>query len=248
MLNINNDELKKLYFDKHTVVDIARLYNCCTCTIFKRVKNLGLSRERVDHIENIEGQRFGRLVALIFIRKDKFGKALWKVRCDCGKEKVINASGMKAGIVLSCGCYKKEKLSTGYEGLSGAYWRKIHKAALQRDFEFTITIKEAWELFLKQDKKCALSGVPLIMCTNNDQYYIQTASLDRIDSTKGYTLDNIQWVHKRVNFLKRDYPESELVFWCTKIANKLKDKFTDFDPNTLKEHRILHEDTQSIQT
>ena len=35
----------------------------------------------------------------------------------------------------------------------------------------------------------------------------KTASLDRIDSSKGYTEDNIQWVHKDVNQMKMDLPE-----------------------------------------
>ena len=36
-----------------------------------------------------------------------------------------------------------------------------------------------------------------------------TASLDRIDSKKGYTIDNIQWVHKDVNKMKMDLQEED---------------------------------------
>ena len=41
--------------------------------------------------------------------------------------------------------------------------------------------------------------------------YKGTASLDRIDSTKGYVRGNIQWVHKDINWFKRDYPK--ISFW-----------------------------------
>ncbi len=185
-------------------------------------------------------------MALRYIRNDKFGKAIWLVRCDCGKEKEINASGMKAGLVKSCGGYQRKKLSTGHKDISGAYWNKLRKAAVKRDYTFTVSLEEAWEIFQAQEGKCALSGVPTVLVTNNDRYYDQTASLDRIDSTLGYTKENVQWVHKRVNFLKRDYTEQELVFWCSKIAELKKDAFVELDPKTLIEKRPLNKNIQSF--
>lgn len=46
----------------------------------------------------------------------------------------------------------------------------------------------------------------------------KTASLDRIDSLKGYTLDNVQWIHKDLNYMKCDYEENEYIEWCKKVA------------------------------
>lgn len=46
----------------------------------------------------------------------------------------------------------------------------------------------------------------------------QTASLDRIDSSKGYIEGNIQWIHKELNWLKNDLDEMVLVDWCEKIT------------------------------
>ena len=80
--------------------------------------------------------------------------------------------------------------------------------------------KEAWELFEAQDKRCALSGVPLKFSTNiRDQRGTQTASLDRIDSSKGYVLGNVQWVHKKVNIMKNVMPEVELLEWCERVLS-----------------------------
>ena len=45
-----------------------------------------------------------------------------------------------------------------------------------------------------------------------------TASLDRIDSSKGYTKDNVQWVHKDINYIKRDLSDSEFITLCKKVA------------------------------
>jgi len=86
------------------------------------------------------------------------------------------------------------------------------------------------------------------MFPNNDKYYLQTASLDRIDSSKGYVLDNVQWVHKRVNFLKRDYSEKELLFWCNAISEKSACKLGDFVFESVeRERRPLNENIKVVK-
>ena len=51
-----------------------------------------------------------------------------------------------------------------------------------------------------------------------------TASLDRIDSSKGYTIDNVQWVHKKVNMMKKDMSDSEFIAWCNEISSYRKEE------------------------
>lgn len=46
-----------------------------------------------------------------------------------------------------------------------------------------------------------------------------TASIDRIDSSKGYTKDNIQWVHKNVNIMKMDQTMDQFLYICKKIVD-----------------------------
>ena len=48
----------------------------------------------------------------------------------------------------------------------------------------------------------------------------QTASLDRIDNTKGYIIDNVQWVHKQVNFMKGTMKQTEFIEFCKLISSK----------------------------
>jgi hypothetical protein len=45
-----------------------------------------------------------------------------------------------------------------------------------------------------------------------------TASLDRIDSSKGYVEGNVQWVHKRINIMKNDLSDSEFIEWCRVVS------------------------------
>jgi hypothetical protein len=176
------------------------------------------------NIKDLTGKRFGKLIVL---KKDsvnvKRGTADWLCRCDCGTEKVITSGSLRSGATTSCGCFRKEKMYKGYESLSGCLWERVKKGAKKRNLEFKITIKEAWELFEKQKRKCALSGVSIVLVRDlTRDRKKNTASLDRKNSTKGYTKDNIQWVHKRINQMKNKHSDSDFIEWCKKVANYVK--------------------------
>ncbi len=92
-------------------------------------------------------------------------------------------------------------------------WGGIKRAAKKRNIPWEIEIDEAWHIFIGQERKCALSGIPIGFDPGN-----KTASLDRIDSSLGYVSGNIQWVHKDVNNMKGVYPQSYFIDICTKIS------------------------------
>lgn len=56
-------------------------------------------------IENLAGQRFGKLSVVKLGRKSGNGDgAFWECKCDCGKECQVQASKLKSGHTQSCGC------------------------------------------------------------------------------------------------------------------------------------------------
>lgn len=60
---------------------------------------------------DITGQRFGRLIAIKRGENDKHGHTRWWCQCDCGSPlKLIDSAALRKGLVVSCGCNKKEKL------------------------------------------------------------------------------------------------------------------------------------------
>lgn len=106
-----------------------------------------------------------------------------------------------------------------YEGISKKYWSSLEFGARNRNLEFNITIEDGWNLYILQDKRCALSGVDIVFAEFSKYQIAQTASLDRIDSSKGYTIENIQWIHKAIQKMKWAYNEEEFIDWCVKIAD-----------------------------
>ena len=174
---------------------------------------------------NEKTNRYGKLVVLKRTT-NKGSTAAFLCRCDCGKESIVRGADLRNGHTKSCGCGcirqgDNNHNWTGHKEINGTYWAQSRRGAEKRNLDFNITIEQAWQLFLDQDRRCALSGIELEFATYTSKEE-QTASLDRIDSSKGYTLDNIQWVHKRINELKWNLTEEELLYWCQKITeNKL---------------------------
>lgn len=58
---------------------------------------------------DITGHRFGRLVALSKDTPDANKRTRWKVRCDCGAEKVVDGAHMRYGRIRSCGCLQADE-------------------------------------------------------------------------------------------------------------------------------------------
>jgi len=123
----------------------------------------------------------------------------------------------KKPIYNNCIEYKKNYFFRGYGNINLTYWTSVIKGAKNRNLCLEITIINAWDLFISQRGYCALTGLPIYLTYNSNQ----TASLDRIDSSKGYTQDNIQWIHKDINVkLKRNLSESKLREYCKLIVEK----------------------------
>jgi hypothetical protein len=88
---------------------------------------------------------------------------------------------------------------------------KKHNAKYLSDQrEFDITVPFLVDLLERQDGKCALSGLPMLTTTHRDECPDDARcnpnklSIDRIDSSHGYTEDNVQLVRWRPNSMKME--------------------------------------------
>jgi hypothetical protein len=140
-------------------------------------------------------------------------------RCDCGNRVKIRSSCLKTNMTNNCGCSVRGKWS-GAGDLSGAAFYRIRRNAEARGISFRISAKSAWKLFVKQGGKCALTGLTIEMSKSGKQTGKQTASLDRVDSSKGYFLRNVQWVHKDINKMKMDFSQERFVYLCDLVSGR----------------------------
>ena len=114
------------------------------------------------------------------------------------------------------GCPKCHNERAKVGEIYGTCWSSVKAGAKKRGLSLEVTQEEAWEIFQNQDGKCVYTGWPLTFTSNRVD---QTASLDRIDSTGNYTKDNVQWVHRTVNFAKHSSDEDAFLKLCEAVVN-----------------------------
>lgn len=146
---------------------------------------------------------------------------------SCGKDReYARKSGLDVAVQKSTVCFScrttrfnKGRIGTklqsnnpawkGYKDIPGKVISRARRGAVERGLVFEITLEDVYNVFEQQDRKCALSGLLL--------EWGKDASIDRIDSSQGYLVTNIQIVHKVLNIMKRDLPNEEFIEWCQKV-------------------------------
>lgn len=179
---------------------------------------------RKSHVNSFIGKIVG---GLLILNKTTIQKGRQRINCkclNCQKEFETIFHNVYLGQYKSCGCLKhafqnKNPRWKGYGEISKSVLYSLQKGAKQRNLNFNVSIQEIWLLFLRQNRKCLISGLPLKFPLSRSDTNA-TASLDRIDSSKGYTIDNIQWLHKKVNYMKQSMGNQEFLDWIKIIYHQ----------------------------
>lgn len=211
---------RMLYSENKKQREIAKIYKCSESLVSQKIKKYGLKKSTND---KYIGKTFGSLKPIKYLGKDKHSHAVFLCACHCGNTKQVLGNSLINGNTKSCGCKarkrgKEHKLYAGYEEIRAEYWGRVLRGARERNIPVTITIQQAWDIFLKQNRRCALSGEILHFPSTRKTSKYSTASLDRIDSYKGYEINNVQWIHKSLNTMKMNMLEPEFLDWCKKIT------------------------------
>lgn len=85
-------------------------------------------------------------------------------------------------------------------------YSRLKSSAKQRNIPFTLTLTELNNLTFPIS--CPVLGIPLKF--NRGSLQDNSYSIDRIDSSKGYEIDNIQVISWRANRLKNNATITEL--------------------------------------
>jgi hypothetical protein len=169
-----------------------------------------------QNIIDLSGKKFGSLTILCRDTAVKHKLAYWTCQCDCGNIVSARGADIRNNKIKTCGCRRSVLSKRNWKGvgyISKSLWQTIVRNAKNRKIEISITQDFANELLVKQNFKCSLTGTVL-----STEIRKTTASLDRIDSLKGYTEDNVQWVHKDINMLKNKYSIDKFLDMCKQVV------------------------------
>lgn len=162
-------------------------------------------------------------------------KGYWVAKHICGRVYEFRTSQIKTQSFCK-GCVDiyhsknrgfNHKSWKGFGELSSDLYTTIKLNARDRKLDFDLEIEYLWDLFIKQDRKCALSGLDIHLNETCGDKKFKTATLDRIDSSIGYLKGNVQWLHRDINKMKSNFPENYLIKLCELIC--IKNKNSKFD-------------------
>lgn len=183
------------------------------------------------------GDQVAYLTLIKHVVRPTDDRIVWECQCECGN--IVyrrNDYLVSRPDKQSCGCRhpihgkyvptgKNHFQWKGVGDIPKQYYWNLRKNAETRGYKFEITLEQMWEKFLEQDGKCVLTDIPLVFCPTKQQRKgngEQTASMDRIDPLKGYTIDNVRWVHKHVNKMKMEFNDEQFIDMCRLVAAKFQ--------------------------
>lgn len=120
----------------------------------------------------------------------------------------------------SCSNKKTDNCHRGWHrGIRVSWFNKFKAGAETRGIEWDISIDIVADLMKQQDSKCALTGWT-IEFPESGHPQKSNASIDRIDSSKGYIEGNVQLVTRHVNMMKQQYTQEYFIKVCKAVAEK----------------------------
>lgn len=215
----------KLYLDGIPAAQISKQLKITEATVSKYLKKNNIEiKYKTNKSDYLKGQKFNKILVIEKTNKICPDRCYeWMCKCDCGEIIYISSFKIKHGCGMCRKCGRKSSanyLSTGIGELSGSYFGNVLWNAKARKLNFDITKEFAYDLFVKQNGKCAMTGLDISLGGLPGERVEQTASLDRKDCKFGYTEDNVQWIHKDINIMKNDFTYDEFIKYCELVYKK----------------------------
>ena len=181
-------------------------------------------RERMFdlHFKDRTGERYGRLIAVGLVGKNKSGQYLWKCQCDCGNKTIVTGSHLTSGHTRSCGClsadrHEEMKIPFSETALNDIY-RSYKNGAKIRGYDFRFT-KEEFKKLVNQS--CFYCGSEPSNKASKHPYkdgeFVYNG-IDRIDNSRGYEIGNVVPCCFICNRAKHTLDIVEFLNWINQIA------------------------------
>lgn len=159
---------------------------------------------------------------------NKHNKRIWKVRCQCGSEKIRQLASILKGESTSCGCqwmvHSGRKVVPDGQSAFTNLWHTYKRRALSDGLVFELSRSQAVELFRSD---CFYCGDPPQRQWKVGKYKRSVANyngIDRVDNAVGYTPDNCVTCCTTCNTAKSNLTVSEfsrkVALWHAKLVSE----------------------------
>lgn len=183
--------------------------------------------------EKLVGTKRGRLLIVSMFWRNSGGglnnMPVFNCECDCGYNYAIPYYRLiKMTECAICNSFTNpaKRKRASYQEIPAQFFGQIKTSAKDRKREYTVSKEYIWNLFISQNRKCALSGIELRFAKRiyRRDYTNGNASLDRIDNNKGYIEGNIRFVDKNINMIRRRLDDNDFIWFCRQVSEYNKEK------------------------
>lgn len=218
---LDKNILENLYIKENkTLYEVSAILKVSTATITRFIKKYNIPPKNELPIE--AKSKFGKLTVISGPFEKSGRNGYYNCECECKERLVFRGDTLKNKKRQSC---KKCAINDCIKfcgRITRQYWIQIMEGAFRRHIEFTITPEYIDSIFTGF---CESSGLPIGFANSAYGHWKgeNTASLDRIDSNKGYIPGNVRWIHKNINWMKSDFSEEEFIQYCCLVADKSRE-------------------------
>lgn len=151
-------------------------------------------------------------------------RAYWDVICDCGVQKKISTSTL-TNKTISCGCYIKNKLKSGIyrriepgEANFNYKYLSYKLRAKDKNIDFFLSKEEFRIIVTRKCIYCNSDGDMTHIKRSKNGLFISNG-IDRVDSKKGYIIENCVSCCKKCNIMKNQFSKDDFFNHIIKIYN-----------------------------
>lgn len=182
-------------------------------------------------IIDLLGQKFGRLLVVRKTDQRIGHSVVWECLCDCGNRKLVASTNLRRGTTKSCRCLARDRMRTARFRLKppgvSAFLAVRHwyvSNAKRQGREFALTDEQFRTLTSADCWYCGASPQKVSRTTTGTYVY---NGIDRMDSFKGYTIDNCVPCCSVCNRTKNDLSAAEFLHLVFKVFSHTRKRLTE---------------------
>lgn len=178
-------------------------------------------------IKEIIGNKYGKLLVVDFhSERGNNNQIMYSCKCDCGNLHITSGESIRSGKSKSCGCNRKNPPNKEIDR-EYAIWRQLYKSTIEKRNKKWKVEKNDIDLdnFISLSKEiCFYCGIePTNIATDRhrktkeERLVVKYNGIDRINSNKHYSLDNIVPCCKYCNTAKNIMSVDEFKQWIKRV-------------------------------
>lgn len=177
----------------------------------------------MSKIKNLSGQKFGFLIVVSLSHKDKNYLWYWNCLCDCGNYCIVRCDRLKSHLNINCGCRSSfytsnNRIAPNYQSNISRILRQYKKRGIKSGKGYSLSREDFEKLIFDNCYYC--NSRPNNCCVIKTKFQnikLFYNGIDRVDSSKGYSINNCVSCCIVCNIAKNSMTINEFFTWIDAV-------------------------------